>query len=91
VPDSRRPTLLRTIVVRTSAPELPGLNCTPVRLSGSLGNVPRSLNVASLASSRPPPATTMKGRPAAGAIASFVSGSTEVTVTSRAVSRPLPV
>ena len=39
------------------------LSDNPARGPGSVGTVPRSLTVESMASNRPPPATTMKGRP----------------------------
>ena len=56
-PLSRAPVLLRSIVVRTSEPVLPMLNATPGWPFGSESGVPRSLNVASVASIRPPPDT----------------------------------
>ena len=92
LPFSRSPALLRSSVVRTSDPLLPAANPTrDARGSGSVSGVPRSLKVASVASSRPPAPTDTKGRPGPGGIGCPVAGSTEVTVTRCTASWPLPV
>ena len=64
---------------------------TPGRSSGSMAGVPRSLNVASVASIWPLLETTTNGRPGPTASGWPEAGSNELTVTSCTRSLPLPV